>query len=416
MTTLSCFDLGERMLGVVEARDALLTLVAGRLAAEKVPLARAHGRVLAEAVEAPFDVPGHTNSAMDGVALNWSTEDPGEVFLQVGEALAGQPFEGRLGDGECIAITTGAPLPPGADTVVMLEQLERDGDRVRVTRADRVKQGQNVRQAGEDLRAGQVAIAAGRRLEAAALGLLASLGQAEVRVRRRPRVAVFSTGDEVTAPGEARAQAAIYDANRYSLMGLLQEHGAEVIDLGIVADDTDALVEQLADAARTADLVVSSGGVSVGQADHTREAVERLGRLTLWRIAMRPGRPMACGLIGPDETPLLGLPGNPVACMVTCLVFVVPMLAALEGRSPTQPRWKAVAGSAFRSRVGRTDYSRGVFHCDADGTLRVVNTGNQGSGILSSMVSANCLVEIPEDTDSASIDDIVMVLPLFRFS
>ncbi|WP_442486806.1 molybdopterin molybdotransferase MoeA [Halomonas litopenaei] len=416
MTTLSCFDLGERMLGVEEAREALLTLVAGRLATEKVPLAKAHGRVLAEAVEAPFNVPGHTNSAMDGVALNWSAEDPGEVFLQVGEALAGQPFHGRLGEGECIAITTGAPLPPGADTVVMLEQLERDGDRVRVTRADRVKQGQNVRQAGEDLRAGQIAMTAGRRLEAAALGLLASLGQAEVRVRRRPRVAVFSTGDEVTAPGEERSQAAIYDANRYSLMGLLQEHGAEVIDLGIVADDTDALVEQLAAAARTADLVVSSGGVSVGQADHTREAVERLGRLTLWRIAMRPGRPMACGVIGPDQTPLLGLPGNPVACMVTCLVFVAPMLAALEGRSPTQPRWKAVAGSAFRSRAGRTDYSRGVFHCDADGTLRVVNTGNQGSGILSSMVAANCLVEIPEDTDSASIDDIVMVLPLFRFS
>lgn len=297
----------------------------------------------------------------------------------------------------------------------MVEQLQQHGDVVDILQADRVKRGQNVRQAGEDLRRGEVALESGRRLEAAALGLLASLGCASVEVRRLPRVAVFSTGDEVTAPGQPRADAAIYDANRFTLMGMLQEHGAEVLDLGIVPDDPQALEDALAQAAQLADLVVSSGGVSVGQADHTRAALERLGRLTLWRIAMRPGRPMACGVMGDGATPFLGLPGNPVACMVTCLVFVIPLVRKLQGRELRSPAWQAVADSDFRSREGRTDYSRGVLKRSGDGTLRVVNTGSQGSGILSSMVAAECLVEIPADKAAVAINDMVTVFPLFRF-
>ena len=415
MSSLSCFDLGEHMLSVDEARQALLTLVDGQLATESVALAQAHGRVLAKPVTAPFNVPGHTNSAMDGIALSWPEEGVAGSLQRVGSALAGRPFAGRVGSGECVSITTGAPLPAGTDTVIMVEQLQQHGDVVDILQADRVKRGQNVRQAGEDLRRGEVALESGRRLEAAALGLLASLGCASVEVRRQPRVAVFSTGDEVTAPGQPRADAAIYDANRFTLMGMLQEHGAEVLDLGIVPDDPQALEDALAQAAQLADLVVSSGGVSVGQADHTRAALERLGRLTLWRIAMRPGRPMACGVMRDGATPFLGLPGNPVACMVTCLVFVIPLVRKLQGRELRSPAWQAVADSDFRSREGRTDYSRGVLKRSDDGTLRVVNTGSQGSGILSSMVAAECLVEIPADKAAVAINDMVTVFPLFRF-
>ncbi|MCA0917666.1 MULTISPECIES: gephyrin-like molybdotransferase Glp [Halomonas] len=415
MSSLSCFDLGEHMLSVDEARQALLTLVDGQLATESVALAQAHGRVLAKPVTAPFNVPGHTNSAMDGIALSWPEEGVAGSLRRVGSALAGRPFAGRVGSGECVSITTGAPLPAGTDTVIMVEQLQQHGDVVDILQADRVKRGQNVRQAGEDLRRGEVALESGRRLEAAALGLLASLGCASVEVRRLPRVAVFSTGDEVTAPGQPRADAAIYDANRFTLMGMLQEHGADVLDLGIVPDDPQALEGALAQAAQLADLVVSSGGVSVGQADHTRAALERLGRLTLWRIAMRPGRPMACGVMGDGATPFLGLPGNPVACMVTCLVFVIPLVRKLQGRELRSPAWQAVADSDFRSREGRTDYSRGVLKRSDDGTLRVVNTGSQGSGILSSMVAAECLVEIPADKAAVAINDMVTVFPLFRF-
>ncbi|MGQ7248964.1 molybdopterin molybdotransferase MoeA [Halomonas sp. V046] len=417
MTTLSCFELGERMLSVAEAHEALLTLVPRPLASERVALVEAHGRVLAQDVTAGFDVPRHTNSAMDGIALRWPQDAArqGGAWRRVGEALAGHPYTGRLGVGECIAITTGAALPEGADTVIMIEQTSSVGDAVSVHAVERVKPGQHVRQAGEDLARGQVALAAGHRLEAAALGLLASLGIATVAVRRRPRVAVFSTGDEVTAPGDAVGHAGIYDANRFSLIGLLREQGAEVVDLGIVVDDPAALEECLGEAARVADLVVSSGGVSVGQADHTKAAVERLGRLTLWRIALRPGRPLACGVLGERRVPFLGLPGNPVACLVTALRFMVPMVAALEGRAPLVPGLSAVADGTFRSRLGRTDFNRGHYHSDAQGTLRVVNTGAQGSGILSSMVSANCLVEIADDREAAAPGDIVTIHPLFRF-
>nr|WP_300311109.1 gephyrin-like molybdotransferase Glp [Halomonas sp.] len=425
MTTLSCFELGERMLSVSEARASLLTLVSGPLATEKVALVHAHGRVLAEAVVAAFDVPGHTNAAMDGIALNWpcaeegvggplAGESPAEWRL-VGQALAGQPWQGRLGPGECISITTGAPLPEGANTVIMQEQVTISGDQVNIDSADRVKGGQHVRMAGEDITRGQVALEAGSRIDAAALGFLASLGQADVTVRCRPRVAVFSTGDEVTAPGDGRDAAAIYDANRYSLIGLLQEHGAEVMDLGIVRDDDNALVARLTEAAEVADLVISSGGVSVGQADYTKAAVESMGRLTLWRIALRPGRPMACGTLGEQQVPFLGLPGNPVACMVTFLCFVAPLLRVMLGISQAPLRQRAVADGRFNSRLGRTDFCRGRLSCDEDGRLHVMPTGAQGSGILSSMVAADCLVEVGDDMENANPGDTVTIHPLFRF-
>jgi molybdopterin molybdotransferase len=424
--TLSCFELGERMLAVEEARAAVLALAAGPLPTEIVPLALAHGRVLAEDAISPIAVPQNTNSAMDGIAVAWPAA-PGEAstasvrFRRVAELHAGQAPAGPLAPGECAGITTGAPLPPGADTVIMCEQLAEaqgaDGTRwAIVDRPERVRRGQNVRRAGEDIARGALALAAGTRLAAAELGLLASLGLAEVAVRRRPRVALFSTGDEVTAPGQPLPAAGIFDANRFSLMALAAEHGAEVLDLGILPDDRHAIAQALARAAEEADLVITSGGVSVGDADHTRAALVEQGELGFWKIAIRPGRPLACGRLGPRGVPFLGLPGNPVAAMVTFREFAAPLLARLQGRAAAAPeRLTALADQALASRVGRVDLMRGVYRCDADGRLRVAVTGAQGSGILSSMVQANCLIEIAAERAAVAAGEAVTIQPLFRF-
>lgn len=419
--TLSCFELGERMLDVTEAREAVLALVEA-LPAVDLPLSSVHGRVLAEAIVSPLDVPPSTNAAMDGIALAWP-EAPAHPaqWRRVGEVFAGRPLEACLALGECVGITTGAPLPAGADTVIMREQLaveEGVGGEVRVTveHPERVSRGQNVRRAGEDIRLGEVALDAGVRLGAAEMGLLASLGMNRVAVRRRPRVALFSTGDEVTAPGEPLPAAAIFDANRFSLIGLVTEHGGEVIDLGILPDDREALSMALAAASAEADLVITSGGVSVGDADFTREALAAQGELGFWKIAIRPGRPLACGRLGPHGVPFLGLPGNPVAAMVTFLQFAAPLLARLQGRAETvPPRLTAIAEHTLKSRVGRVDYLRGVYRCDADGRLRVAGTGAQGSGILSSMVMANCLIEITAEREVVDPGAAVSIQPLFRF-
>ncbi|KPQ23241.1 MAG: molybdopterin molybdotransferase [Halomonas sp. HL-48] len=410
--TLSCFELGEQMLSVEEARTALATLVERPVGSEQVALAEAHGRRLAEAITAAINVPQNTNAAMDGVALAW-TQDAPTGWALVGDAFAGQAFAGRVAAGQCVRITTGAPLPPGTDTVIMREQLSEQGTGVVIDAPERVKRGQNVRQAGEDIAAGSVALPAGTRLDAAALGLAASLGCAAVSVCRRPRVAIFSTGNEVTAPGEALPSAGIYDANRYTLSGLLTEHGVEVVDLGILPDELTALKDTLSHAAANSDLVISSGGVSVGHADFTRDALEQLGRLAFWRVALRPGRPMACGWLGESHTPFVGLPGNPVAVMVTFLQFVVPLLQRLQGQPVTPPRrLNAIADEALKSRFQRTDFLRGVYHSDKQGQLRVRSTGAQGSGILTSMVAANCLIELADDQDGVQPGEVVSIQPL----
>lgn len=415
--SLSCFELGERMLAVEEARAAILELVSGPLPAEAVGIADLHGRVLAETVVSPIDVPQCTNAAMDGIALAWpDSGDRPESWRRVGEVRAGQRFRGVLGANECLGITTGAPLPEGADTVIMREQLAMDGEeRVVVEHAGRVRCGQNVRLAGEDICRGQTALARGARLSAAQLGLLASLGLASARVYRRPRVAIFSTGDEVIAPGTPLAEAAVYDANRFTLRGMIIEHGGDVLDLGILPDDRNLLAAALGEAVGSADLVITSGGVSVGEADFTRAALAAIGELGFWRIAIRPGRPLACGRLGPTGTPFLGLPGNPVAVMVTFLQFVVPLLARLQGRDDITPhRLSARADHAMTSRTGRVDYLRGIYYDDDAGGLRVGSTGSQGSGILTSMVMANCLIEIAADRDHVASDDTVTIHPLSR--
>ncbi|WP_136255101.1 molybdopterin molybdotransferase MoeA [Onishia niordana] len=428
--SLSCFDLGERMLSVDEALDAILGFAAGSSPVQQtLPLADLRGCVLTEDVTSPIDVPQNTNAAMDGIAVAWPTdavtsvkEDDAEyAFLEVvGESLAGHGYHETVPANAAVRITTGAPMPAGTDTVIMSEQLEAsssDDERpsVRVTRPETVKTGQNVRQAGEDVRRGAVALTAGTRLAAEHLGLLASLGIDRVRVSRRLRVAIFSTGDEVTAPGEALPADGIYDANRFSLHGLLAAIGVEVIDLGILADSEQGMVTALREAAESADMVITSGGVSVGQADWIKPALAETGALGFWRIAMRPGRPLAFGRLGAERVPFFGLPGNPVAVMVTFLQFVQPLIRRLQGEHDWQPlRLRARAEDALKSRNGRVDFLRGVYHSDESGQLWVRSTGHQGSGILSSMVAANCLIEIPASDASVEAGDAVLLQPFMH--
>ncbi|MGM0832401.1 MAG: gephyrin-like molybdotransferase Glp [Pseudomonadota bacterium] len=415
--SLSCFELGEQMLSVDDAREALMTLVEHPVGVEPIALSQAYGRRIASDIIAPINVPQHTNAAMDGIALAWPSVQPHQTRWPIaGDAFAGQAFEGNVPSGQCIRITTGAPLPPGTDTVIMREQLIEQGVSVMIDAPDRVSQGQHVRQAGEDIAIGEIALEAGTRLDAACLGLIASLGYGEVWVFRRPKVAIFSTGNEVTPPGDALPSAGIYDTNRFTLIGLLSEQGAEVMDLGILPDDPTTIQNALASAAKQCDLVITSGGVSVGHADYTREALEALGQLAFWRVALRPGRPMACGWLGEARKPFVGLPGNPVAVMVTFSQFVVPLLQRLQGQTPSPPRrLTAIAQTPLKSRLKRTDFIRGIYSSNAQGVLQVRSTGAQGSGILTSMVAANCLIELGDHQESAQPGEAVCIQPLTRW-
>ena len=388
---------------------------------EDVPLRDALGRVLADDVVSPFSVPPHDNSAMDGFAFDGAALDgaTGELQLHiVGTALAGAAWRGEVGPGEALRIMTGAVMPAGLDTVVPQEFCTVDGDALRFP-ASALRRGDNRRFAGEDLMAGSAALRAGDRLGPAALGLAASLGLATLPVLRRLRVAYFSTGDEILSLGDAPREGAVYDSNRYTVFGLLTRLGCEVVDLGLVRDDPATLEATLRRAAHEADAIITSGGVSVGQADHTRAVMQRLGDMAFWRIAMRPGRPMAVGLIPRGDATdgnavLFGLPGNPVAVMVTFLAFVRPALLQLmgchaEARRPP-PLLRATSATAIRKKPGRTEYQRGFVRAMPDALPEVRIAGNQGSGVLSSMVEANGLVVLHHAQGSVEPGEAVDVM------
>jgi molybdopterin molybdotransferase len=406
---LSGYD--PQALRVELAQDFIGRLVPRVAAVEKLALRSALGRVLAEDIVSPLNVPAGDNSAMDGYALRGSDlSADGETRLQVaGTSFAGGPATQDLAPGQCQRIMTGALMPPGLDTVVPQEFTRTEGDTV-VIPAGLLRAGDNRRLAGEDLALGQVALAAGKRLRAADLGLLASLGRAEVPVRRRLRVAILSTGDELRSIGEPLPPGCVYDSNRYTLWALLNEMGADVLDLGVVRDDPAALREAFGIAAANADAIISSGGVSVGEADHTKRVMAELGEVLFWKIAMRPGRPMAIGRI--KHAILFGLPGNPVAVMVTFYAFVREALLAMSGASaPALPWLRARSSQALRKKAGRTEYQRGIVSRAADGEWQVAITGNQGSGILSSMSQANGLVVLGHEQGHVAAGDWVDVMP-----
>ena len=395
----------------------LAELVSPATQVETLSLFDALNRVLAEDVISPISVPPHDNSAMDGFAFNGaqlSDENSLELAV-VGTAFAGKAWQGSVKQGECLKIMTGAIMPEGLDTVVPQEMVTFNSEKTRVTIAPKVlRLGDNRRKTGEDLQQGSPALLKGALLAPAALGLIASLGLATVHVYRKVRVAYFSTGDEILSLGEAPREGAVYDSNRYTVFGLLTRMGCDVIDMGVVRDEPTLLEAAFAQAANMADAVITSGGVSVGEADYTRAMMKKLasestddsGGVAFWRIAMRPGRPMAVGRIGAKSSVLFGLPGNPVAVMVTFLAFVRPALLRMMGSTASNlPLLKARSTEVIRKKPGRTEYQRGRVSTAPDGTLEVRTTGNQGSGVLSSMVQANGLIVLHHDQTSVAVGD-----------
>jgi len=397
------------MIAVADAQARVLAQVVHPTPPEVLPLARALGRTLAHDVRAPFDVPPADNSAVDGYAVRAADLlDPGRARLRVVcDLAAGAFYEGTISPGQALRIMTGAPMPAGADTVVPQELAELDGEEVLLAP---VRAGANVRACGEDVRAGAVVLQRGAVLRPEAMGLIASLGFPDVSVHSRPRVALLSTGDEVVEPGLPRKAGQIYDANRFSLHGLVEAAGAAPIDLGIVPDLRDPLRTRLLQAADAADVVLTSGGVSVGVYDLVKGVLAEIGRIDFWQVAMQPGRPLAVGEIG--ESHFFGLPGNPVASVLCFLLFVRPVLWKLAGRRDLHPpRFTAVATEAMRKKTGRQEFKRGVLRFTERG-WEVSTTGPQGSGILSSMVAANCLIILEEPRGDVQPGEPVLVEPL----
>jgi molybdopterin molybdotransferase len=404
---------GDRQLSVADARAAIAAALRPVGGLQTVPLTQALGRVLAADVVSPIDVPAHDNSAMDGYAFDGAAlqVDAATVLKAAGTVYAGAPFAGRIGAGECLRIMTGAVMPDGLDTVVPLELCRSDGRSVEIA-AGVIRRGENRRRQGEDLARGTPALRAGRQLHPADLGLAASLGIEELEVARRLRVALFSTGDELRTLGQALEPGCVYDSNRYALMGALQRLGMEVVDLGLVRDDPATLQSTLEAAVAQADVVLTSGGVSAGDADFTRALLARLGEVAFWKVAMRPGRPFAFGPlhVAGRSSWLFALPGNPVAALVTFYAFVRDGLLQLAGATPEPlPVLQARCSHAIRKRPGRTELQRGRLSPAADGSWQVRITGSQGAGILRSMSEANALVVLRHEQGSVAAGELVDV-------
>ena len=379
---------------------------------EKVAIRQALGRILAEDIVSPINVPAHDNSAMDGWAVRGSDLSPVSAVTldEIGASLAGKEFAGKVAPGECVRITTGAVMPHGCDTVIPMELVKTTGKRI--TMPPGQEAGANRRLAGEDLQKGRPALFAGKRINPAELGLIASLGVPEIKVARKLRVAFFSTGDELKSVGESLREGEVYDSNRYTLFGMLQRLGCDVIDMGVIPDDKAKLEAAFRSAAASADAVITSGGVSVGEADYTKQMMKKLGDVVFWRIAMRPGRPMAFGKISEagKTAYLFGLPGNPVAVMVTFYHFVRGALLHMMGATDTAlPVLQARSRDAIRKKPGRTEYQRAILE-STQGEVTVRLTGSQGSGVLRSMSEANCFLVLGHDQASIKPGDLVDVL------
>jgi molybdopterin molybdotransferase len=408
---VSCIDgYDPDALHVEKARAAIRACLAPIAVSELVPLRTALGRVLAEDIVPSIDVPGHDNSAMDGYAVRSADlkSDAECVLEEIGTALAGRAYQGSVGAGQCVRVMTGAVLPSGADTIVIQEIVRIDGKRIAIPPGQKPKQ--NVRYAGEDLKAGVAVLKSGTLVGPAELGVISSLGIARISVRRRLRVVFFSTGDELSSVGTPLAQGQIYDSNRYTLRGMLSRLGVELLDFGIVRDDPAELEHALRSASLSADAIVTSGGVSVGEADFVRRLMGELGEVLFWKIAMRPGRPMAFGRIG--NAFLFGLPGNPVAVMVTFYQFVREALLVLAGRSGdlAPASFRVPSAAAMRKIAGRTEYQRGILFRE-NGEWRVRTTGQQGSGVLRSMAEANCFIVLEHERGAIAAGDPVSVQP-----
>jgi len=408
---ISCADdYDPDSMPVERARRLIRQFLTPVTAAERVHVRFALNRVLAEDIVSPIAVPGHDNSAMDGWAVRFADlRRDGDTPLQrIGESFAGKPYTGALGAGEAVRIFTGGVMPTGADTVVMQERAIEIPDGVAIAAGAVIKAGQNRRFAGEDVQRGQVVFGAGQPVRPAELGMIASLGINEVSVFRKLRVAFFSTGDELKSIGTPLAQGDVYDSNRYTLYGMLARLDCDMVDMGVVGDTPAELERAFATGAANADVVITSGGVSVGEADYVKQLLDKLGEVLFWKIAMKPGRPLAYGKIG--DAHFFGLPGNPVSVMVTFYQFVRDALLVLQGRADVgpMPMFKATLAVPIRKVPGRTEFQRGVLAGDGSG-WSVRTTGDQGSGILSSMSRANCFIVLPAETGNVGAGEEVDV-------
>ncbi len=389
-------------LSVKQAQEQILaSLPKTVLETEKVPLSQALHRILAKDLFSPMDVPAFDSAAMDGFAFKGESIDlaKDQTFNVVGHSYAGHPFAGTLAKGECVQIMTGAVVPDDCDTVVQQENIRTLSDDRIVLPAGMAVIGNNIRPVGENLRQGAPMLPAGTRLKPQHLGLLASVGIAEVSVFRQLSVAVFSTGDELCPAGTTLEAGKIYDSNRIILLGLLEQLGCRAVDMGIIEDNPERLEQALKDTAKQADVIITSGGVSVGVADYAKQVMAKLGGIDFWSVRMRPGRPMAFGKILTEnrETPLFGLPGNPVAAMISFVFFVKNALLMMMGSAPQYPQAiTAVSTADIRKKTGRTEFQRGLIRYQ-DNALSVSTTGNQGSGIIQSLTDANCIIYLPEE-------------------
>ena len=407
---ISCADdYDPNSMPVAKAREVIARFLSPVTATERVHVRAALGRVLAADVVSPLNVPAHDNSAMDGYAVRFADlPQDGQVTLKVaGTAFAGVPFAGRIDPGTCVRIMTGGVVPVGADTIIMQEHVVAKGNEVIIGTGHR--KNQNLRRAGEDLAEGQVALKRGIILKPADVGLISSLGLPELTVYRRLRAAFFSTGDELVSLGTVPKEGQIYDSNRYTIHGMLTRLGCDVIDMGVVRDDPRLLEQAFGDAAGAADVVITSGGVSVGEADFVKDLLNKMGEVVFWKIAMKPGRPLAYGKVG--NAHFFGLPGNPVSVMVTFYQFVRDALLKLAGCDPVPPlpTFKVPCTSTLRKAPGRTEFQRGILTQDAGGTWSVRVTGEQGSGILRSMSEANCFIILPTDQGNVAAGTMVDV-------
>lgn len=379
---------------------------------QQLPIRDCIDRILAEDVKSTMDVPTHTNSAMDGYAVR-GEDLPREGIKElkvIGTIFAGDPLAEAIVEGTCARIMTGGVIPEGSDTVVIQEHTERDGDIISV--GTDTKTGDNVRQAGEDIRKGEVILNKGTRITPADIGLIASLGIGEINVIRKPKVSFFSTGDELQSIGEKLEQGHVYDSNRYTLHGMLSRIGVDIVDMGVIRDDKEALENAFTEAASGSDAVITSGGVSVGEADYIKEILGKLGQVDFWKVAIKPGRPLSFGQL--NNALFFGLPGNPVSVMVTFYQFVQPAIYKLMGSQHIEPvTTTAICSSTLKKRAGRVEYQRGVLETGHDGNLHVTKTGAQGSGILSSMSQANCFIILPMESEGVEPGAVVNVQPFF---
>jgi molybdopterin molybdotransferase len=380
---------------------------------EQVPIRSALGRIVAKNVFTQLKIPPHDNSAMDGYAVRGAdlpTEGKAQLTV-IGTSLAGQLYSKTIQPGQCTRIFTGAVIPPGADTVIMQEHVERQDDVITI--GTNHQKGQHVRAAGEDIATGQIILSIGKRLTPADIGLLASLGISEVKVKRRLRVAFFSTGDELCSVGEILQPGHIYDSNRYTLHGMLTQLNVDILDMGVIRDNPNDVENAFLAAANCNDVIITSGGVSVGDADYVTDTLRRLGQINFWKIAMKPGKPLTFGKI--KNTVFFGLPGNPVSAMVTFYQFVQPALRRMMGQNKLIPlRFTVPCVSPLQKTPGRLEFQRGILDRDEHKNLIVRSTGKQGSGILSSMSQANCFIVLPKESGNVEAGSEVVVEPFER--